>query len=406
MTGELPDLLYLTQRVPYPPDKGDRIRCFHLLEYLRTRARVHLACLADEPVPPETVAALERRCHRVEILPIGGTLRWGRGLWSLLRGRTVSEGIFSMPALRATVDRWSREVRFHAAAASASSLAPCLLVPGLEGARKVIDFMDVDSQKWLDYAAARTGPKAWLYRLEGSRLRKLEQQQAGWADALTLVSNNEVRLFRQFCPKAPVHGIPNGVDFNYFSLPGPENTEVENSCVFVGALDYLPNIDAAVWFCREVWPLLRKDCPEAKFQVVGRKPAPAVLALGAIPGVEVVGQVPDVRPYVARAAVTVVPLPIARGIQNKALESLAMGKATVVSPQTMGGLSAEAGVHLAVANTPAEWTATVLDLFRDGAKRRQLGMAGRRFVEENHRWETCLSPFGELLGLTAEGAKR
>src|SRR5262249_20598440 len=156
-------------------------------------------------------------------------------------------------------------------------------------------------------------------------LRRLEQRLAGWADALTLVSENEVRLVRQFCPDAPVHGIPNGVDLDYFT--NTDAAEEEQSCVFVGALDYLPNIDAAVWFCQEVWPRVRKECPQARFRVVGRRPAPEVLELGKQAGVEVIGQVPDVRPYVARAAVTVVPLRIARGIQNKALESLAMAKA-------------------------------------------------------------------------------
>ncbi len=393
----LPDVLYLTHRVPYPPDKGDRIRCFHLIEYLRRRARIHLACLADEPVPDETLAALRQRCHRLEILPLGGPLRWGRALGSLLGGGSISEGVFAHPALRRTVEQWSGEVRFQGALASASSLAPCLFTPRLDGARKVIDLMDVDSEKWLDYAAARRGPKSWLYRLEGARVRRLEQRLARWADGLALVSDNEVALFRRFCPDAPAHGIPNGVDLDYFT---PQETrEEEQTCVFVGALDYLPNVDAAVWFCREVWPRVRKACPGAKFWVVGRRPAPQVLELGGRDGVEVVGQVPDVRPYVARAAVTVVPLLIARGIQNKALESLAMGKATVVSPQTMGGLKAKAGVDLAVAATPEEWAATVLGLLRDGEKRRRLGQAGRRHVEECHRWESCLAPFADLLGL-------
>src|SRR5262245_59224571 len=158
-------LLYVTQRVPYPPDKGDRIRCYHLLEFLRRRAEVHLACLADEPVPEATTLALKERTARLAIVPVGGAGRWGRALWSLAAGRTASEGAFGAPALRRVIKGWAREARFHAALASASSLAPYLRARGLEGAVKVFDLMDVDSQKWLDYAAARSGPKAWLYRL-------------------------------------------------------------------------------------------------------------------------------------------------------------------------------------------------------------------------------------------------
>jgi len=261
----------------------------------------------------------------------------------------------------------------------------------------VVDLMDVDSQKWLDYAAARRGPKAWLYRLEAARLARLEKELAAGAGALTLVSEAEARLFRRSCPGAPVHAVKNGVDLDYFAPPAL--AEEEATCVFVGALDYFPNIDAAVWFCREAWPEVRRARPEARLRLVGRRPDPEVLALGGLPGVEVVGQVPDVRPHVARAALSVVPLRIARGIQNKVLESLAMSKATVVSPQALAGVGARPGEDVAVADGPAEWAAAVLGLFGDPARRRRLGASGRAFVEEHHHWERCLRPFAGLLGL-------
>jgi sugar transferase (PEP-CTERM/EpsH1 system associated) len=218
---------------------------------------------------------------------------------------------------------------------------------------------------------------------------------------VTLVGEAEADLYRQFCAPGAVHAVTNGVDLDYFR-PGPEAEGP--ACVFVGALDYLPNVDAAEWFCREVWPEIVRRRPGAKFLLVGRRPAPAVQRLAEVPGVEVVGQVPDVRPHVARAAVTVVPLRIARGIQNKALESLAMARPTVVSPQTLGGLRAEPGVHLLRAATPEEWVGAVLRLFDDPELRHRLGAAGRRYVEENHHWDRCLRPFAGLLGLPGEAA--
>jgi sugar transferase (PEP-CTERM/EpsH1 system associated) len=335
----------------------------------------------------------------VAVVPVGQWARGARALLSLARGGTATEGAFDAPGLRALVRRWAGEAQYCAALASASSLAPYLRLRELAGVPAAVDIMDVDSEKWFDYAATTRGPRAWLYRTEGRRLRRLERALPAWARAVTLVGEAEAGLYRRFCAPGEVRAVPNGVDLDYFR-PGPE--ACGPSCVFVGALDYLPNVDAAEWFCREVWPEVLRRRPRAKFLLVGRRPAPAVRRLAGRPGVEVVGQVPDVRPHVYRAAVTVVPLRIARGIQNKALESLAMGRATVVSPATLGGVRAEPGTHLLQASAPAEWVGALLRLFDDPGLRRRLGAAGRRYVQENHRWEHCLRPFAALLGLPEE----
>ena len=157
-------------------------------------------------------------------------------------------------------------------------------------------------------------------------------------------------------------------------------------------MDYLPNVDAAAWFAREVWPAVRERFPAAEFRVIGRRATPAVRALAALPGVTVVGQVPDVRPHVAAAAVVVAPLRLARGVQNKVLEALAMGKPVVAAPAALAALRTEPGTHLLCATTPAEWAAAIGSLFADPARREELGRAGRRFVEEHHHWDRCLEP--------------
>jgi glycosyltransferase involved in cell wall biosynthesis len=187
------------------------------------------------------------------------------------------------------------------------------------------------------------------------------------------------------------------VDLDYFAPQG--SAEGPPSCVFVGALDYRPNVDGAVWFCQEIWPEIRRRHPDARVSLVGRCPVPRVKRLAEIAGVEVVGPVVDVRPYVARAAVAVVPLQIARGLQNKVLEALAMGKPVVASPPALGGLKAEPGVHLLAARSRDEWVESMCGLFTDPALRTRLGAAGRRFVESCHRWDHCLQPLHELLGL-------
>ncbi len=392
-----PDILCLAHRVPYPPDKGDRIRTYHLLKWVAARAAVHLACLADEPVDDGTRAALSHLCERVEVVRLGPRSRWLRALGSLARGHTITEGAFDSPPLRAVLRRWARGTQFHAALASASSLIPYLRLEELRGVPAVVDLVDVDSQKWLDYAAAGRGLRAWLYRTEGRRLRRVEQMLPTWARAVTLVSETEADLYRQLCAGGAVHAVDNGVDLDYFQ---PSSPGLGQRCVFVGALDYRPNVEGIIWFCREVWPKIRRHHPNVRLILVGRHPTPSVHRLAELPGVELIGQVPDVRPHLAGATVAVVPLRLARGVQNKVLEALAMGKAVVASPPSLAGLRAKPGVHLLSATSPEEWIEAVSRLLDDEPLRQRLGAAGRCYVEVNHHWEGCLEPFRALLGLS------
>jgi polysaccharide biosynthesis protein PslH len=396
-----PHLLYLVHRLPYPPDKGDRIRAYHLIRHLASRARVHLACLADEPVPDESIQALEALCVRVRVVHVGPA-RWARALSSLARGGTVTAGAFSSPGLVRVLREWTSDTPFAAALASSSSMVSYLRRRELAGVPAVVDLVDVDSQKWFDYAAATRGARATLYRTEGRRLRKLEASLPSWARAVTLVSEAETELFRSFCPSPDVHTVPNGVDLDYFRQQSP--ALAEEGCVFVGALDYKPNVDGVTWFCKEVWPAVLRGHPNARLRLVGRQPVAEVLRLGEIPGVDVVGQVPDVRPHVSWAAVAVAPLRIARGLQNKVLEALAMRKPVVASPQALAGLRERLDLPALMAATPAEWAEHIGRLLIDEPLRRQLGAAGRRYVEAHHSWERCLEPLSDLLGLPAAGA--
>ncbi len=396
-------VLYLTHRVPYPPDKGDRIRNYHLLRQMARCGRVWLGCLADEPVAPETMAELRRLCERVAVVPVGGKRRWLRAGSSLLTGWSLSEGAFAEPGLRRVIREWVAETQFDTAVVSASSLVPYLRRDGLERTPAVVDLVDVDSQKWEDFAAASRGPKRWLYRLEAARVRKLERGLPGWVRAAAVVSRAEAAIFDAIAGQPAATVATNGVDLEYFR---PSGTVCEKSCAFVGALDYLPNVDAAVWFAREVWPTIRDRHPDAELRLIGRKPAPAVERLVELPGVRLIGQVPDVRPHLARAAVAVVPLRLARGVQNKVLEALAMGKAVVAAPPALVALKTEPGTHLLSAATPAEWVEAVTGLFADPDRCRSLGAAGRRFVEEHHHWETCLRPLLDKIFAPSAGPGR
>ncbi len=393
MSTALPRVVYLTHRVPYPPDKGDRIRNYHVLRELAKHARIWLAALADEPVTDDQRTALGALCERVEIVPGGRS--WVRGMLSLVAGRSISEGLFRQPKLSAVLAGWRAEAEFHASLVSASSLAPYQRADGWRDVPAFVDLVDVDSQKWFDYAAVAGVPRRWLYRLEGDRVRALERELCGWAKGVFVVSPAEADLFDSFTAPGTATAALNGVDLDYFR-PMPDVPTVP-ACVFVGALDYFPNIDAAVWFATDIWPRVRAVHPTAEFHVVGRRPTDAVLRLGTLPGVKVVGQVPDVRPHVAAAAVAVCPVRVARGLQNKVLEAMAMGKATVAAPPAVAALAVQPGRDLLVARTADEWVTAVCEPLADDRRRGELGTAARGYVEQHHHWDRCLRPFVEKM---------
>jgi sugar transferase (PEP-CTERM/EpsH1 system associated) len=275
-------------------------------------------------------------------------------------------------------------------------------LPELAGVPTVVDLCDVDSQKFLDYASHTQGLKRQLYLLEGRRTRRIESSLPDRVRAITLVSKSEADLYRSFCPNNRTLAVTNGVDFDYYQPVATEGRP--GRCVFVGAMDYPPNIQAAVWFCQHVWPRFRAAHPQATFAIVGRNPHPAVRRLAEVPGVEVIGSVPDVRPHVALAEVAVVPLQIARGVQNKVLEAMAMARPVIASPQALEGLAVEAGVHAALASSPTDWLEQLESLASQANVRRQLAAAGRTYVEQHHSWQACLQPLETCLELTTAEA--
>lgn len=400
-----PSCLILTHRVPFPPNRGDRIRTCNFLRHVAKRADVWLGCLADEPVSDETRKTLQSLCHRVAIVPVEPRKRWLRAGASLLTGRTISEGAFSSPRLKQLVSQWAAKMQFDSALCSSSAMAPYLQIANLERTPRFVDLIDVDSEKWFDYARASGFLRRGIFQLEGSRLRKLESGISDWADGITVVSEPEAEIYRSFRPDGPIQAIPNGVDVDYFSLEsatadgGEIDSTLQSGCVFVGALDYKPNVDGIVWFARTVWPAIQGQRPDQTLQIVGREPVPEVQKLAELPGIEVVGTVPDVRPFLSQAAVAVVPLHIARGVQNKVLEALAMAKAVVASPGPLVGLRVEDGVQLFKAIEAEQWGRCVIRLLDDAHLRRDVGIAGQAYVTAHHRWEQCLEPLLSFLHL-------
>lgn len=393
------NILFLTHRVPYPPDRGDRIRSFHLLQHFTQQGNVYLASLNDEPAPKATQEALEERCEGVCVRTLGGPERWLRACQTMLAGRSATEGLFVHPAVAKQIKLWTDTIAFDVIVVFCSSMYPYVrhLQPGKT--RTVVDLVDVDSQKWMDYAAQSRGWRRRLFQLEGNRVGRLESEILASADSVVVVSPNEAKLLGDDPCEAKVHAIGNGVDLDYFQ---PSHADIDaDTCVFLGALDYRANIDGLNSFCSQVWPRVRHDRPSARLRLVGRNPTQAVRRLAESPGIELVGQVDDVRPHMAAASISVVPLRIARGVQNKVLESMAMGKAVIASPESLVGIDVEPGIHVRAAETPDEWAAAIERLLNRPDEARKLGLAGRRFVEHRHRWSEVLQPFGDLLRAAA-----
>lgn len=387
-------VLYLVHRFPYPPDKGDRIRTFNILKFLSTRCRLSVATLADEPVPADHHATLASYCHRLHVADLHSPWRWLRAGCSVAQGRTVTEGAFASPDLRNVIADWAATDGFDAVLVSSSGMVPYLTSPALQDIPAVVDLIDVDSEKWRQYADATRGPKRLIYQLEARRLRRLEANLPDSVHAVTVVSEPEAELYRQFASRTPVHVIGNGVDLDYFQ---PMDLPCDNTCVFVGAMDYKPNVDAVVWFAQHVWPAVHRRHPEARFQIVGRNPTPAVRQLATLPGIEVTGAVPDVRPYLARAAVVVAPLQIARGIQNKLLEAMSMGRVVIASPGALDGLTAQDCDGVIAADTGETWINRILPALESPPHRPQLGSAARQRVERDYQWGRQLAPLARLL---------
>jgi polysaccharide biosynthesis protein PslH len=401
-------LLMLTHRFPYPPNRGDRIRSYNVLRMLCKKFRVTLGCTADEHVHRRELAHIESLCDEVCVAPLDRCGRIMRALKSFASGKSLTEGMFRSPELFQQVSRWQQSEPFDAAFVFCSSMFPYVDNRVFANTPKVVDLVDVDSQKWQQMGRESYAVRKWLYRAESKRVLKLEQRIAAKVNAIVLVSEREAGLFEEAVPipypkQCNVHGISNGVDSHYFSPPTPK--PVRNggasqvsalSLIFTGVLDYRPNVEGIEWFCRQVLPRLRPTISVC-LTVVGRRPCKRVLDLRSIPGVDVIGEVPDVRPYLCNADVAISPLKIARGMQNKVLEAMAVGLPIVVTPQSAEGIEARSGKEWLIADTAAQWHAALVKLATNPAERANIGLAARKLVVNQFSWAARLEHWVEVI---------
>jgi len=395
------EILFLAHRIPFPPDRGDKIRSHHLLKALAALAPVHVGCLAetaeDRALEGElaAVAASYRLPTRAKPLALAG-------VQAMLAGRPISLAAFDSAELRAWVERTLRERPIAAIYVFSGQMGQ--FVPARWRGKLVADLVDVDSAKFEAFAQAGSGPMAWINAREARLLRAVEADLAARADATLLVSEEEAALLRSRGARGNIRALRNGVDSAGFdpaaavpyaeiaAQPGPH-------FVFSGQMDYAPNEAAVARFAQHILPLIRRHHAAVQFHIVGRAPTAQVLKLGELPGTRVWGAVPDMRPFLAAADFVVAPLTIARGVQNKVLEAMAMARPVLLSPEAATGIDAADGLQFAVCADDPAFADRALALLATPAEARTMGQAAREFVVQRMSWPAMLADLPGILGL-------
>lgn len=402
-------ILYVCHRFPFPPKRGGKIRPFNMIRHLSGQGHQVTVCsLArsdDEAAEGEGIAP---HCERYFAGRVSNPVQALRMVARLPVATPSSMGFFYSPELAARIRQLLRDERWDLIFVHCSSVAQ--YVEHVRDVPKILDFGDMDSQKWLEYAHYKPFPLSLGYRLEGGKMLAAEKRLARRFDLCTATTRAEWETLDGYATGVASDWFPNGVDSAFFSPDGGDYDP--DTISFIGRMDYYPNQECMFRFCRDTWPRLRERRPSMKLVIVGADPSPAVRRLAELPGVTVTGSVPDVRPYVRRSAAMVAPLAIARGTQNKILEAMAMGVPVVTSPVAAGGVDAEAAKHFLVADSPEAYSEAILRIASDPSERARLAAAGRERMLSHHHWphsmarldriiERCTTAFADRQGLSA-----
>lgn len=362
-------ILVLTHRLPYAPNRGDRIRAFHIVRRLALRADVHVVSLVHDRAEEAEARTLEQLGVRVSTIRVPRLRNLMRAVTRLGTTEPLTHLLLDAPAARGVLEGVVREGRPDVVLAYCSGFAPPALEPPLAGIPLIVDLVDIDSAKWAAYAETASPLRSWIYRREARCLSQFEARAARAAVATTVVNDREREALVRFCPDARVEVVPNGVDVE--SLRPLEMPAAKPHVVFSGVFNYAPNADGARWFAREVWPRVRAAVPRARLTLAGAHPNRAVRALAADRSIEVTGSVADMRPYLWRSAIAVAPIFQARGVQNKVLEAVAAGLPAVVTQAVWDGLPADVLPACRLAVDPDQFAGSVIELLflTPGARR-------------------------------------
>jgi sugar transferase (PEP-CTERM/EpsH1 system associated) len=386
-------VLFLTHRLPYAPNRGDRVRAYHLLRVLAGRAEVDLLSLVHDAEEASHAGDLASLAASVTAIPVPRFRNMLRSAALLPTSQPTTHTMLDAPDLAGAIGSLARRSP-DVVLAYCSGMARWALEPALRDRPLVLDMVDVDSAKWAAMAGRYPPPRSWVYAREARVLRAFEAAAAAHAVTTMVVTDKERQAMTAIAPGARVEVVPNGVDAA--RLRPTSRPALEPRVVFCGVMNYAPNEEAVIWFAREVWPLVIAGHPDARFEVIGSSPTPAVLALAdQHANITVVGRVPEVAPHLWKAAVSVAPLQTARGIQNKVLEAVAAGLPTVVTPVVSEGLPAVVLPACRVAGSPQAFADAVLTYLEWTPEQRRGLALGVDF--ESLSWDRTLAPVYDLL---------
>jgi len=379
-------ILYVCHRFPFPPKRGGKIRPFNMIRHLSQRHEVHVASIARSTEEAREGAGLAAYCASHDIGRVNTPVQTMRMVLRLPTPTPSSLGYFYSPQLARRIDALLAATRFDLIFVHCSSVAP--YVENVRGTPKILDFGDMDSQKWLEYALFKPFPLSLGYRLEGAKMERAEKRLARRFDLCTATTRAEWETLESYRTGVASDWFPNGVDSEYFA-PAGEPYDAD-TISFVGRMDYYPNQECMFDFCARTLPMLHARRPSLKLVIVGADPSPRVRRLAQLPGVSVTGSVADVRPYLHRSALMIAPLNIARGTQNKILEAMASGVPVVTSRVAAGGVDAADPEHFLSASSPDEYAAAILRILGDPDERQRLSRAGRARMLSHHSWDRSM----------------
>ena len=393
-----PSLLFLAHRIPYPPNKGDKIRSFNILKALARDYRICLGAFVDDDEDWQYQAELREYCSEVFLQSLSPNKKY-KALPGLLTGEALTLPYYRNRRMQQWVETKLEADNIERVFVYSSAMAQYVAGPAYQHLHRVIDFVDVDSEKWRAYGQQNNPLMNWVYTREANRLLAFDRAVAAEFDASVFVSEPEAALFKQLAPDSTgrVHALNNGVDTDYFSPAHADQNpypETEQPLVFTGAMDYWANVDAVIWFVRKVLPLVRQAEPHAHFYIVGARPTAEVSKLADIDGVTVTGAVKEIRPFLKYAVAAVAPMRIARGIQNKVLEALAMSKPVIATSAAMEGISG--GDEQWICDTPEHFAEQCLAALQTQAE--PINQAGRELVMNEFNWDNNLQKLECLLG--------